>query len=165
MRRVPASFPVPGHGAGGAVVNADDRADLAERMVPEACHLAVLVHDADAEGVAAFIQGLDPEHVPALLVVLAALVPVDDRSPGDLLAWEGSVPEAVKWRQMPLMAEARPGRAEPEPCPSPAAYRRHKALGEPAEECGCHEAAKASWRATWKKHQAGAAEVAGDAAA
>ena len=117
-----------------------DRADLAERMVPEACHLAVLVHDADAEGVAAFIRNLDPEHVPALLVVLAAMVPVDDRSPGDLLAWEESVPEAVKWRQMPLMAAAL------EPCPSYAAYRRHKTRGEDAEACGCGDAAREVWR-------------------
>jgi hypothetical protein len=110
-------------------------------MVPQACELACLVHDADAEGVAAFLAALDPDHVPALLVVLAAMVPVDDRSPGDLLAWEGSVSEAVKWRQMPLMAAA-----EPEPCPSLAAYRRHKARGEDAEECGCGEAARAVWR-------------------
>ena len=119
----------------------DERAGLAEQMVPEACQLAVLVHDADAERVAAFIRALDPEHVPALLVVLAAMIPVDDRSPGDLLAWEASVPEAVKWRQLPLCAAA-----EPEPCPSLAAYRRHKARGEDTEECGCAEAARAEWR-------------------
>ena len=133
-------------------------ADLAESMVPKACELACLVHDADAEGVAAFIDALDPDHVPALMVVLAAMVPVDDRSPGDLLAWEGSVPEAVKWRQMPLMAAA-----EPEPCPSMAAYRRHKARGEDAEECGCGEAARAVWRERKRdaaKGQQGAAEAA-----
>ncbi len=36
---------------------------------------------------------------------------------------------------------------ELEPCPSLAAYRRHKAAGEPFEECGCGEAARAVWRA------------------
>ncbi len=118
----------------------DERADLAERMVPEACQLAVLVHDADAEGVAAFLAALDPEHVPALLVVLAAMVPVDDRSPGDLLAWESSVPEAVKWRQLPLAPYGL------EPCPSLAAYRRHQRRGEDARVCGCEEAARAEWR-------------------
>lgn len=119
----------------------DERADLAEQMVPEACHLAVLVHDADAEGVAGFLAALDPEHAPALLVVLAAMVPVDDRSPGELLAWESSVPEALKWRQEPLSAYDGP-----EPCPSLAAYRRHKDRGEDTEGCGCAEAARAEWR-------------------
>lgn len=36
---------------------------------------------------------------------------------------------------------------EPEPCPSLAAYRRHKAAGEPYEDCGCGEAARMTWRA------------------
>lgn len=131
----------------------DERSDLAEAMVPEACELAVLVHDADAERVARFLAGFgvtvpddaapdDPAaRLAALLVVTAAMVPVDDRSPADLLAWESSVPEAVRWRQLPLCAAA-----EPEPCPSLAAYRRHKARGEDAEGCGCGEAARAEWR-------------------
>jgi hypothetical protein len=134
-------------------VTPGERADLTEAMVPEAANLAVLVHDADTERIAEFMtrfgvtvpEGASPDdaaaRLAALLVVLAALVPVDDRSPGDLLAWEGSVPEAVKWRQMPLMAAA-----EPEPCPSYAAYRRHKARGEDTEACGCGEAARAVWR-------------------
>ena len=33
-----------------------------------------------------------------------------------------------------------------EPCPSRAAYRRHKRRGEPFEECGCGEAAREAWR-------------------
>lgn len=131
----------------------DERAGLTEAMVPEATNLAVLVHDADAERVAEFMTrfgvivpaGAAPDdgaaRLAALLVVLAALVPVDGPSPADLLVWESSVPEAVKWRQMPLMAAA-----EPEPCPSYAAYRRHKARGEDAEGCGCGEAARVVWR-------------------
>jgi hypothetical protein len=46
--------------------------------------------------------------------------------------------------------------AEPEPCPSLAAYRRHKARGEGTEECGCGEAARAVWRER-KREASGAA--------
>jgi len=49
---------------------------------------------------------------------------------------------AAEAEQMAL-APAR----EPEPCPSLAAYRRHKAAGEPFGDCGCGEAARAVWRA------------------
>ena len=43
---------------------------------------------------------------------------------------------------------------EPEPCPSLAAYRRHKAAGEPFEECGCGDAARAAWRAKARRRAA-----------
>ena len=42
---------------------------------------------------------------------------------------------------------------ELEPCPSLAAYRRHQKAGEPREDCGCGEAARAVWRAR-KRHAA-----------
>jgi hypothetical protein len=85
-------------------------ADLAESMVPKACELACLVHDADAGGIAAFIAALDPDHVGALLVVLAAMVPVDERSDADLLAWVGGGPLTV----LPHLRACDP---EPEPEP------------------------------------------------
>jgi hypothetical protein len=139
----------------------DPRADLAEAMVPRACEFACLVHDADAEGAGAFLAAIEPHEVNALLIVLAAMVPVDDRSPGALLSWAGSVPEAVKWRQVPLEPAGEAAR-EPEPCPSLAAYRRHKAAGEPYEDCGCGEAARAVWRS--RKRLQAAEERADDAA-
>ena len=46
-----------------------------------------------------------------------------------------------------------------EPCPSLAAYRRHQKRGEPFEDCGCEEAARAVWRTRKRiaKEAAGAA--------
>jgi len=49
-----------------------------------------------------------------------------------------------------VLAPAR----ELEPCPSLAAYRRHKAAGEPFEECGCGDAARAAWRAKARRRAA-----------
>ena len=43
---------------------------------------------------------------------------------------------------------------EPEPCPSLAAYRRHKAAGEPHEDCGCSDAARAARRAKARRRAA-----------
>lgn len=134
-----------------------DRADLAESMVPVACDLACRVRDGDAEGIErlAAASGWDTE-TAALLVVLAAMIPVDCYSPNDLLAWTGALEAGpVGWRQDPLMAPV-----ELEPCPSLAAYRRHQRAGEPGEECGCHEAAKAEWRE--KKRRAARQAVAED---
>jgi hypothetical protein len=81
-------------------VSWESRADLAEAMVAPACDLAGLVHDGDAEGVAAFLgrYGLGddtPPEAKALVVVLAAMVPVDERSAPDLLAWVGGGPVTV----------------------------------------------------------------------
>jgi hypothetical protein len=75
------------------------RADLAEAMVPEACDLAGLVHDGDAEAIRVFLArcGLGddaPIEAKALVVVLAAMVPVE-RSAADLLAWVGGGPVTV----------------------------------------------------------------------
>jgi hypothetical protein len=41
-----------------------------------------------------------------------------------------------------------------EPCPSLAAYRRHRKAGEPFEECGCGDAARAEWRAKARRRAA-----------
>ena len=51
-------------------------------------------------------------------------------------------------RAAPPRVKAAPVPRELEPCPSLAAYRRHKAAGEPFEECGCGDAARAVWRAS-----------------
>ena len=60
---------------------------LAERLVPVATELACLVHgDGGRDDIAAFLASVRPEHKDALLVVLAALVPVDEPV-ADLLAW------------------------------------------------------------------------------
>jgi hypothetical protein len=55
-------------------------------MVPVATELACLVREQDADGIGRFLAGIREEEIPALLVVLAAMVPVDEPV-GDLLAW------------------------------------------------------------------------------
>ena len=87
------------------------RADLAERMWPVAASFACLVHDGDAQGVEAFLAAFDPAEADALAIVLAAMVPVDTATPGELLAWAGGPrdePELpLEW---PRDAGPRPGR-------------------------------------------------------
>lgn len=159
------------------MISDDPRADLTESMVPVACDLACRVRDGDAEHIArlAEARGWDTE-TTALLVVLAAMVPVDDATPNDLLEWTGGLDVTLEWRQaqLPLTVREETERAiaeaharlaalpprELEPCPSLAAYRRHKARGEPYEACGCGEAARAAWRAKARVRAAEAGEAA-----
>ncbi len=91
----------------------EDRADLAEAMVPKACEFACLVHDGDRDAIAAFLAGLDEDESLALPVILAAMVPIDDRSPADLLAWVGGGPVTV----LPGMPGRRWAEPEAEPVP------------------------------------------------
>lgn len=88
----------------------DERADLAEAMVPKACEFACLVHDADSDAIAAFLAGLGEDESRALPVILAAMVPIDDRSAAELLAWVGGGPLTV----LPGGGRTVP-EAEPEP--------------------------------------------------
>src|ERR1039458_4606887 len=65
-------------------------ADLAESMVDVACELACLVRDGDPGPIAEFLDRYTSEEdreARALFVVLAAMMPVEDASPADLLAW------------------------------------------------------------------------------
>ena len=136
----------------------DPRADLAESMVPVACDLACRVRDGDAEGIERLAASLSPEQTAALLVVLAAMVPVEDASPGELLAWTGGLETALEWRQEPLLLAA-PGRPATEPCGTHAAYTRHVRRGEPVDrEC---ERAQKTYRA--ERYQAGKERSEGEA--
>jgi len=69
------------------VLNAEQRGDLAEQLLPTAAHLAVLVHgDGGPEDVAEVLAGLDETQKNALIVVLAGLV--DPEQPvGKALGW------------------------------------------------------------------------------
>lgn len=124
-------------------------ADLAESMVPVACDLACRVRDGDAEGIARLTASLGGAETPALLIVLAAMIPVDDASPADLLAWAGSLEDPPGWRQEPLPGE-EDGYRELKPCGTYAAYRRHERRGEPPDP-RCDRAYR-EWRA--ERHQA-----------
>ena len=70
-----------------------EKADLAEAMVPVACRLAGAVRD-DPDEVARILRE-HSEHLYALVVVLAAMVP-EDQTPRDLLAWVNWTPEHLR---------------------------------------------------------------------
>ena len=110
--------------------------ELAESMIPVACDLACRVRDGDADGIERLTASLSGQETAALLVVLAAMVPVEDSSPADLLAWTGGLEVSLAWRQDAL-PDIDCRCRELEPCGTYAAYRRHLRRGEPADET-CH---------------------------
>lgn len=59
---------------------------LAESLLPRALDLVVQVHDREAVAARGLLAELDWQHLAALCVVLAALVP-DDVTQEHLLAW------------------------------------------------------------------------------
>jgi hypothetical protein len=145
----------------------------AERMVTAAIELACLVRDEGPDEIGAFIRNLTGEERDALLVVQAAMIP-DDTDAGTLLSWvtwdehrrplPGAVPAAS--RERVLAAPPRPRRrreTELVPCPSHAAYNRHKRRGELIDD-GCAEAEKAYQDAHWHARKKPAAERAAEAA-
>ncbi|WP_030188288.1 hypothetical protein [Streptomyces violaceorubidus] len=82
----------------------EQRGDLAERMLPEAANLAVLVHgDGGPEDVAQVLAGLSAAEKDALIVVLAGLV--DPEQPvGRALGWldfneHGSLTVPASWAE------------------------------------------------------------------
>lgn len=82
----------------------EQRGDLAERMLPEAANLAVLVHgDGGPEDVAQILAGLDGAEKDALIVVLAGLVD-PDQPVGKALGWldhdeHGSLTVPASWSE------------------------------------------------------------------
>jgi hypothetical protein len=75
---------------------ARDRDRLAQRVVPVAAELACIVHgDGDAGAVQEFLDRLSRPEERALLVVLAAMVPVDQPM-DDLLGWVSWAPPSRK---------------------------------------------------------------------
>jgi hypothetical protein len=130
----------------------DPCADLAESMVPVACDLACRVRDGDVDGIGRLAESLTMAEVAALIVVLAAMVPVEDASPNDLLAWTGDLGAIVKWRQAQLPLAA-PGRPVTEPCGTYAAWSRHRRRGEPSDRA-CDEARRVYTREQVRAYRA-----------
>jgi hypothetical protein len=110
------------------------RGDLAERMVGKAADLALLVRDEGRESVCEFLGSLGSEEKDALLVVLAAMAPVEDQSAADMLAW-------VRFDEF-----GRPLDRPLAPCGTYAAFRRHKQRGELTDD-ECERAAREYWQA------------------
>ena len=109
------------------------RGDLAERMVGKATDLALLVRDEGRESVCAFLGSLGSEEKDALLVVLAGMLPVEDMSSADMLAW-------LKFDEF-----GRPLEPPLAPCGTYAAFRRHKQRGELIDD-DCRTAAREYWQ-------------------
>lgn len=87
-----------------STMSPEQRGDLAERMLPEAANLAVLVHgDGGPEDVAQVLAGLTAAEKDALIVVLAGLV--DPEQPvGRALGWldfneHGSLTVPTSWSE------------------------------------------------------------------
>jgi hypothetical protein len=142
-------------------------ADLAESMVDVACELACLVRDEDPGPIAEFLDRYTAEEdseARALFVVLAAMMPVEDASPADLLAW--AEPDRDR---APAVTDAGDGTFSGRRM---AEYARHRADGMCVRRAGLqvwvslrtatrYEAAlvaagKATWRAAREDHAAAA---------
>jgi len=127
------------------------RGDLAARMVQAACDLAILVREENRDAVGRFLTTLTgqeiPEPIRALIVVQAGMIPIDDMSAADMLAWvqwdEHGRPLEGPVREMPVKGRYRP-LDELQPCGTYAAYARHKDRGELVDD-DCREAARRYW--------------------
>jgi len=117
-----------------ARAEAERLGQLAEDCVPLATELVVLVRDEGRTEIARFLRRLTGEQRTALLVVLAAMVPVDEPVT-ELLSW-------VTWDAGAGPAAGAvfpgPGRRR-EPCGTMAAVRRHRRNREPLDR-SCKQA-------------------------
>jgi hypothetical protein len=153
------------------------RGELAERMVSVAIELACLVRDEGPDEIGAFISALTGEERDALLIIQAALIP-DDTDVKTLLSWvtwdeygrplPGAAPAAGRERVLAPPPARRGPRRLPEgevvPCPSHAAFNRHKLRGELIDD-GCAAAEKAYQDAYYALRRQRAAEKKAAAAA
>ena len=117
----------------------DERADLAESLVPVAGELAFLVRDQGREAIGEWLDshGITEDPARALLVVLAAMVPVDATSE-DTLSWvtfdENGAPLE---RTIPLLpCVPVPGRAGPVSLPVPEQPAAGAAIRQARNEAG-----------------------------
>lgn len=101
-----------------SALNAEQRGDLAEEMLPKAALLSVLVHgDGGPEDVAEVLAGLDDGQKNALIVVLAGMV--DPEQPvGKVLGWmgfdeHGQTVVPASWSQPGSVRDLAPDAAEP----------------------------------------------------
>lgn len=98
------------------------RGDLTQRLVDVAGDLAILVRDEGADKIARFLAGYTLAEKDALLIVLAAMVPIDDATTGDLLAWvtwdehgqplDGAAPAVARHRPEPESEPRMPAREQ-----------------------------------------------------
>jgi hypothetical protein len=151
--------------------SACQRGELAARMVAAAVELACLVRDEGRDEITAFIDALTDEERDALLVVQAALIPLDADT-GELLSWvtwdeygrplpDPAIPDpAPVTARRTLAAPPRPRRrrARLKPCGTYPAYSRHKRRGELIDD-DCQAAARAYWAARGRAKRKAEAEA------
>jgi hypothetical protein len=153
--RLPITVPLEVH---PETARAVARGDLAERMVDVATDLALLVRDEGREAIGEFLGQYSSEEKDALLVVLAAMAPVEERSAADMLGWVGFDE---------FGNEA--GSAFPklyEDCGTQQAFHRHKFHGHLAtqiEACGCAQAGRDYFAARNAAKRAAGGAAAGEA--
>lgn len=96
-----------------STLNAEQRGDLAEEMLPVAANLAVLVHgDGGPEDVREVLEGLDETQKNALIVVLAGLVD-PDQPLKKALGWldhneHGALTVPVSWSEQGSVRDLAP---------------------------------------------------------
>ena len=148
---------------------AKTQGDLAGRMVEQACELACMVRDCEAADIADVLDRLDIDEMKALLVVQAAMIPVDGR-PADLLAWvtwdeygqpirrpDGAphpAPRGAEWPEVGFRRRSKPSRYRNDlkPCGTYAAYHRHIDHNEDPDPL-CRAAARLYWTERKKRQQ------------
>jgi hypothetical protein len=134
-------------------VNADLKAreDLAEALVPTALHLVGAVHDDGPDAVHEVIGELPAEHLPALLVVVAAMVD-PTRTPTQLLGW-------VEQAQLPMaLNEDDPRSWSDETCHR--LHKEHRRRGTPVSPFLAARRA-AGWR-EWERRRKARARTTGN---
>lgn len=120
-------------------VEAVRRGDLAAAAVTAACELACLVRDSDRVAIGEFLSRRTEPQIRALLVVMAAMMPVDTMSDTDMLSW-------VTWDEL-----GRPLTAGPS-CGTFRAYRRHVAAGELVDDA-CDEAQRTYYAERYRRRK------------
>lgn len=96
---------------------AEERGDLAERLVPIAMDLSIAVHDEGPDDVAAVLSNVGPDEWDAFAVVLAAMIEVD-RPVNATLGWITFDEEGCSTQPPPPVLQLVPT-PEPEPQPEP----------------------------------------------
>ncbi len=127
---------------------AQARGDKAERLVDVALDLAVLVRDEDAAAIGSYLDRLTAADRYRLLIILAAMVPVDSLSKEELLGWvtfdEFGQPLEGVTPVLPIFDRETPDTPFGD-CGTLRAYWRHRRRGEThaqTEACGCAQASR-----------------------
>ena len=143
------------------------RGDQAERLVSVALDLAMLVRDEGPEAIGSFLGRLTGGDRYRLLTILAAMVPVDDMSEAEMLAWvtfdEFGQPLPAADPVLPVPRDDEEPATPYEDCGTLQGFYRHARAGQKtadAEACGCAQAYRDHRNARHAANHGGADAVA-----